>query len=61
MEAALLLGLLGYGAHQMIGHTDVVEEPQAVVETIDWTREGNFNHSDSPQSGIQWVFVTGSN
>ena len=31
MEAALLLALLGYGAHQMIGHPEVVEEPQANV------------------------------
>jgi len=82
MEAALLLALLGYGAHQMIGHPEIVEEPQANViysaqttedissfaklntrvkemTQVDWSKTGNYKHGDSPETGVQWVFVTG--
>ncbi len=82
MEAALILGLLGYGAHQMIGHPETNESTQYSYSTqstkaisehynqyskdksiamIDWSKAGNFKHGDSPQTGVQWVFVTGSN
>ncbi len=82
MEAALILGLLGYGAHQMIGHPETKElthysystqstkdisehynqySKDKSIAMIDWSKAGNFKHGDSPKTGVQWVFVTGSN
>tara|TARA_B110000977_G_scaffold197671_1_gene280801 strand:+ start:265 stop:504 length:240 start_codon:yes stop_codon:yes gene_type:complete len=79
MEAALLLGLLGYGVHQYLGHDDKSEQtPQAVYSSqtteeianfgtndvslaqIDWSKAGNSIIGDSPETGVQWVFVTGN-
>ena len=38
MEAALLLGLLGYGVHQYLGHDDKSEQtPQAVYSCLLYT------------------------
>ena len=82
MEAALILGLLGYGAHQIIGHPEENKTEQysystqttediskystqynkdKSIATIDWNKAGNFKHGDSPNTGVQWVFVTGAN
>ena len=26
---------------------------------IDWSKAGNFKVGDSPETGVQWVFLTG--
>ena len=81
MEAALLLGLLGYGVHHYLGHEDKpAQTPQAVYSSqtteeianfgtddtrakvmaqIDWSKVGNSKVGDSPETGVQWVFITG--
>ena len=80
MEAALLLGLLGYGIHSYLDHNDDKVETQTIyslqttkeisnfgtddtraknMAMIDWDKKGNFKVGDSPQTGVQWVFVTG--
>ena len=44
MEAAILLGLLGYGVHQYLGHDDESKQsPQAVYSS-------NSNFKDIPKS-----------
>ena len=71
MEAAIILGLLGYGAHQYLDHSepDVVKynystqtaqeiyiEPS--LTPIDFSKPGNFVVGDSPETGVQWIVVT---
>ena len=35
---------------------------QNIIDSmIDWNKAGNFKHGDSPNTGVQWVFVTGAN
>lgn len=82
MEAALLLGILGYGMHQYMDHNDDKQtteyvysstqttknisqfhkdvERAAMMSQVDWSKPGNFVVGDSPETGVQWVFVTGN-
>tara|TARA_Y100001937_G_scaffold75631_1_gene102743 strand:- start:3148 stop:3384 length:237 start_codon:yes stop_codon:yes gene_type:complete len=32
---------------------------EAIMASIDWSKPGNSVVGDSPQTGVQWVFVTG--
>jgi hypothetical protein len=71
MEVALLLGLLGYGAHQMIGHpeTDKTENKTLIkneqvlipddntLASIDWSKAGNFLQT-SHEHNIVWVMIS---
>ena len=55
MEAALLLGLLGYGVHQYLGHDDKSEQtPQAVYSSQTTEVIGNFGTNDVSLAQIDW-------
>ena len=55
MEAALLLGLLGYGVHQYLGHDDKSEQtPQAVYSSQTTEEIGNFGTNDVSLAQIDW-------
>ncbi len=48
MEAALLLGLLGYGVHQYLGHDDKpAQTPQAVYSSQTTEEIANFGTDDT--------------
>ena len=79
MEAAIILGLLGYGMHQYIDHNDkpttqyvystqTTEDVESwskinnqikTIAQVDWSKAGNSKVGDSPETGVQWVFITG--
>ena len=55
MEAALLLGLLGYGVHQYLGHDDKpAQTPQAVYSSQTTEEIGNFGTNDVSLAQIDW-------
>ena len=55
MEAALLLGLLGYGVHQYLGHDDESKQsPQAVYSSQTTEEIGNFGTNDVSLAQIDW-------
>ena len=71
MEAAIILGLLGYGVHQMVGHPEnitteskvLVQNEQVLVPkdnsltNINWSKSGNFLQT-SHEHDIVWVMIT---
>ena len=55
MEAALLLGLLGYGVHQYLGHDDKpAQTPQAVYSSQTTEEIANFGTNDVSLAQIDW-------
>ena len=34
-------------------------QQEALMASVDWSKPGNSIVGDSPQTGVQWVFVTG--
>jgi hypothetical protein len=55
MEAALLLGLLGYGVHQYLGHDDESKQsPQAVYSSQTTEEIANFGTNDVSLAQIDW-------
>ncbi len=74
MEALLIIGALAAGAHYMnsdepnqihssqttaqISNFRADLEQEALMASVDWSKPGNFVVGDSPETGVQWVFIT---
>lgn len=72
MEAAIIMSILGIGAKALMAEPtppvqhvyssqtseEIYIRHNQPTRSIDWTKPGNFIVGDSPETGVQWVFLT---